>query len=146
MQSEEVREDVNQDPRSFYPSDGGLSCSYERRTTATHPGIGFVHAFGPVSELYQSNPTPMIFPSLVCAYVRCVVLCAQCTPELQSRAANGPAAWKPWARVLLFTLLPVHRVRLVMQGDVPRSVYAPHAYRHPVRQARGALCRLGRMR
>jgi hypothetical protein len=88
----------------------------------------------------------MIFPSLVCAYVRCVMLCAQCTPALQSRAANGSTAWKPWARVLLFTLLPVHRIRLAVQGDVPRSVYAPHAYRHPVQQARSTLCRLGQMR
>jgi hypothetical protein len=77
----------------------------------------------------------VIFPALVCAYVRCVVLCVRCTPELQTRPEDASAAWKPWARVLIFTLVPVQRLHRPVSRDVPKSVLAPHAYCHSVRMA-----------
>ena len=95
--------------------------------------------------LRQAILTTVIFPALVCAYVRCVVLCARCTPELQARSADTPVMWKPWARVLLFTLLPVQRPHRAERQDVPKSIYAPHAYHYSVRSARVALRRFNNL-
>jgi len=84
----------------------------------------------------QSKRTAVIFPALVWYYVRCVVLCAACAPEMQARADRAIVAWRPWARVLLFTLLPPRRT-------TPARICVPPAYRHPVQHMRSTLRRVG---
>lgn len=128
---------------TFLPNHRYPQALHGAKTPIDDAASGLMPCIRPSPSSAKAILTAVIFPALVCAYVRCVVLCVRCTPELQAHPANAPACWKPWARVFLFTLLPLRRTP--RPRDVPNSIYAPHAYHYAVRSARMALQRLGQL-